>query len=210
MNDQLVDSAETLQLLEKATSHRVDALESLFQRHVPAIRRSIERRVDSRLRPRLDASDIVQETRKYAFQNFDDFMARRPMPFRLWLLKTAYQRLTNIERDHIATAKRSVAREVPLPDRSSMTLASVLVGKTVSPSNELLRNEIAATVRRCLAELPEQDRQILFLRNFDGLSNLETATLLGLKPETTKKRCTRALLRLRALLEAEGLGEEDV
>ena len=207
MTGQLQDSAETSALLERVADGDDEAFERLLRRHTPSIRKSVQRRLNPHIRSRADASDVVQETRHYALKHFAKFVQNRPVPFRLWLLKTAYQRLKDIEREHLATAKRSVAREVPLPDRSSIALANALIAPTQSPSRQAQQKETAAKVRQCLAQLREQEREILFLRNFEGLSNTETAAILELNPETTKKRCTRALVRLRTLLAEAGIGE---
>ena len=65
-------------------------------------------RIDPRLRTRLDPSDIVQETQMVAFRRFDDFLARRPMSFRLWLRKTAQQQLCDAQRRHLERHRRSL------------------------------------------------------------------------------------------------------
>ena len=129
------------------------------------------------------------------------------MPFRLWLLKTAHQRLLDYERAHLR-ARRSVHRELPLPDQSSMALIGHLhIATTPTASAILQQREQAQLVRRCLALLSELDREILLLRVFDGLKNPEVSVLLELPPATTKKRFTRALLRLKGHLRQAGLSE---
>ena len=60
-------------------------------------------------------------------------------------------------------------------------------------------------MRQALLYLPVDDRELLLLRNFEGLSNLEVAELLGLEPAAASKRYGRALLRLRARLVESGL-----
>jgi RNA polymerase sigma factor (sigma-70 family) len=60
-------------------------------------------------------------------------------------------------------------------------------------------------VRRILARLPKRDREIIMLRNFDGLTHGEVSCLLEITREAAKKRYARALLRLHELLRAEGL-----
>jgi len=201
------DSSDTSRLLERARSGDTQALERLFQEHRPALRRAIERRLDPRLLPRVDVSDIVQDAHLEAFARLDSFLERRPMPFRLWLLKTAHERLLKLVRRHLDAAKRTVRREVPLPDRSSLYLAQRLVAGGATPSAQAHHNELAQQVRVALAELPETDREIVLLRNIEGLSNQEVSLLLEVAPEAAKKRYARALLRLRKALNAGGLTE---
>jgi RNA polymerase sigma-70 factor, ECF subfamily len=141
-----------------------------------------------------------------AFRRLEDYLRRRPMPFRLWLLKTAHERLMKIERYHLDASKRSAQREVPLPDSSSLYLGQ-LVARGSTPSVQLGRQELAQRIREVLAQLAEADREIIFLRNFDGLSNADVACLLELSPEAAKKRYARALLRLQQLFGKIGLTE---
>ena len=207
MSDVDSDSAETVRLLALAGAGDRAAFNELFDRYRGFMLHSAERRLSPRVRPRLDASDVVQEAHLDAFQRLGDFLRRRPMSFRLWLLKTVHERLLKIERRHLAAAKRSVDREVLLSDASSMDLARQFTSRGSSPSSPVQTEELAGRIRMILAGLSESEREIILLRNFDGLSNQEVAALLELNPETTKKRYSRALLRLESLMRNNGLTE---
>jgi RNA polymerase sigma-70 factor (ECF subfamily) len=204
------DSSDTSRLLERARLGDLGAFERLVERHRPALRRAVERRLDPKLLPRVDASDVVQEAQLEAFNRLDSYLDRRPMPFRLWLLKTAHEHLLKLVRRHLDTAKRTVLLEVPLPDRSSFLLAQQLVAGGPTPSDEAHRHELARRVRTGLAQLSETDRDIVLLRNFDGLSNSEVSQLLDVQPEAAKKRYARALLRLKKALTDGGLRESQL
>jgi RNA polymerase sigma-70 factor (ECF subfamily) len=119
---------------------------------------------------------------------------------------TAQQQLQKLRRHHIETGKRSVDREVRLPDRSSRLLARRLLA--AGPSNEYQRREETERVRRALDALREADREILALRRIEGLSNEEAATLLEISPQAAKKRYFRAVTRLRKVLREDSSGEE--
>src|SRR5690242_3688309 len=101
MDELPADSTETRRLLEQSEGGDSAAFERLFARHRPDLRRFIARRLDPRLRARLDPSDVVQETQLEAYQRLPDFFRRRPMPFAVWLRKTAYQRLLMLRRQHL-------------------------------------------------------------------------------------------------------------
>jgi RNA polymerase sigma-70 factor (ECF subfamily) len=60
-------------------------------------------------------------------------------------------------------------------------------------------------VRRAIAALPEADREVILLRNYEGLSNADAAAVLGLDVSAASKRYARALLKLRQLLNDNGL-----
>jgi RNA polymerase sigma-70 factor (ECF subfamily) len=66
MDELQPDSAETERLLQEARDGRAEAFDRLFARHRPYLRRVISLRLDPRLRPRVDASDIIQETQLVA------------------------------------------------------------------------------------------------------------------------------------------------
>jgi RNA polymerase sigma-70 factor (ECF subfamily) len=199
------DSAETQRLLERVQTGDRQAFDQLFARHRPYIREVIDLRLDSRLRARLDPSDVVQETELEAFRRLPDYLRRRPMPFRLWLRKTAHERLAMVHRRHVQARRRSVGREVALPANSSLQLARQLLASGASPSQQLARDELAGRVRQAVARLSESDREILLMRSLEGLSNQEAAQVLQIEPATASQRYGRALLRLRKLLLADGL-----
>ena len=130
------------------------------------------------------------------------YLGQAPLPFRLWLRQIAQDRLLMLRRHHRGARRRSVTREAAWPDESSLAFARLLLGSGTSPSARLAASELAQRVREAVAQLPEADREVVLLRNFEGLSNQEVAQLLELRPATASQRYGRALLRLRKLLDA--------
>jgi RNA polymerase sigma factor (sigma-70 family) len=168
MTTTFLDSAETSRLLQLAESGNCTAVDELFERHLPDVKKSVRRCLRPQARPRFDSSDVIQETHEQARRQLADYLKRRPMPFRLWLLKTAHQRLVDFERTHLQAAKRAVDRELPLLDASSIELAEQVAVSGPSPSDASAQQERARIVRRCLARLDECDREILLRRIFDS------------------------------------------
>jgi RNA polymerase sigma-70 factor (ECF subfamily) len=201
------DSAETQRLLRRIHGGDRQAFEKLFARHRPYLRQVVDLRLDPKVRARVDPSDVVQETHLEAFRRLPDYLERRPMPFRLWLRKTAYERLLMLQRHHVQAQRRAIGREVALPDRSSVQLFRQLLAPGSTPSQQLARAELARRVRLAVAQLVEIDREILLMRNLEGLSNHEVAQVLEIEPAAASQRYGRALLRLRKLLLAGGFSE---
>jgi RNA polymerase sigma-70 factor (ECF subfamily) len=201
------DSEETRRLLEQIRRGDGRAFDQLFARHRPYLCRLVELRLDPQLRPRVDPSDVVQEAHLEAVRRAPGYLERTPMPFRLWLRQIAYDQMLKARRRHVDAARRSLGREVPLPERSSLLLARQLFAAGPSPSQELDQKEQARQLRRALAELPEADREILLLRTVEGLSYQEVGCLLGIEPAAARKRQGRALVRLHRLLCEGGLKE---
>jgi RNA polymerase sigma-70 factor (ECF subfamily) len=204
------DSDQTQALLRQIRAGDRRAFEPLFARHQPYLRRLIELRLDPQLRPRLDPSDVVQETHLEALHRVDAYLERPALPFRLWLRQLAIDRTLKARRQHLGTARRSLHREVPLPAHPSLTLAGELLSPGSTPSQQLDRRELARRLRLAVAQLPEPDREMVVMRHFEGLSNQEVACLLGIDPGTASKRHGRALLRLHRILSEGGLTESQL
>ena len=201
------DSAATRGFLAQVAQGDREALGDLLQRHRPRLCAFIEARLDVRVRSRLDPSDVVQEVQLEVVRRMDDFLDRRPMPFHLWVRKTAYERLLKVHRDHRRRARRSVDREVAWPDRSSLLVARPLLAGGSSPSQHLAAQELADHIGRAVAELAEPDREVLLMRHAERLDYAEIAGLLDITAEAARQRYGRALLRLRKVLKEHGLLE---
>jgi RNA polymerase sigma-70 factor (ECF subfamily) len=201
------DSPETDALLEAVRHGNMPALERLLIRHRDELRSFVEMRLDPRLAARVDPSDVVQEAQIEIVRRIDDFLKRRPMPFRLWARKTAYERLLALHRHHIGRARRSVRREAVLPDRSSLLLVQPLLRNGSTPSQRLEARELADQVAQVVGELSETDREILLLRQAERMEFEEIACLLDIEPAAARKRFGRALIRLQQRLSDRGLLE---
>lgn len=201
------DSARTRALLDEVAAGNQPALERLLNRFQPDLLAFVECRIDPRVRARFNPSDVVQEAQLEVVRRMDDFLRRRPMPFHLWVRKTAYQRLLNLQRDHRRRAKRTVDREVVLPATSSARLAFPLIGREPSPSARLAAREAAERIGQAVATLTESDREILLMRHVEDLPYEEVACLLDIDPAAARKRYGRAMIRLQRVLSDFGLLE---
>ena len=181
MDELIPDSAVTCGLLKRVRAGHRHALDHLLARHRPDLLRFVELRMDPKMRGRVNASDVVQETHLEVCRRLGDFLRRSPMPFHVWLRKTAYERLLMARREHVEAAQRAVGREQPLPDRSSLLFARRILARDSTPSQRLKRRELARRLHRILAELPDGDREILVMRNLEDRSYQEIACILDIK-----------------------------
>jgi RNA polymerase sigma-70 factor (ECF subfamily) len=111
-----------------------------------------------------------------------------------------------IHRRHLGAAMRDAGREVSLyrgalPQASSASLAARLMGRFTTASQAALRAERQVQLQAVLNGMDPMDREILALRHFEGLSNAESAEVLGLSKTASNNRYVRALGRLRDVLE---------
>jgi RNA polymerase sigma-70 factor (ECF subfamily) len=201
------DTRETQDLLDRAARDD-SAIDELWERYRPALRRMIGLRLDHALARRLDASDVVQDVLLKAHQRLADYLHNPSIPFHLWLRQIAYDHVIDAHRRHHA-AKRSLGRERPLAagpiigthdDCSSLDLAAQLRDPALTPAAEALRRELENRFQAAIGRLDEGDREIILLRHFERLSNSEAALALGLSEPAAGMRHLRALRRLRAIL----------
>jgi RNA polymerase sigma-70 factor, ECF subfamily len=182
-----------------------DACDRLLGMHRERLKRMVAVRMDRRLAPRVDPSDIVQDALAEANLHLGDYARDRPIPFYPWLRRLVWERMVAMTRRHIGSSKRSVIREEPktmkLPDESASDLVGLLVASGTSPSGRLSREELRDRVQASLLSLEPDDCEVLILRYLEQLTTKETAAVLGLSESGVKSRLMRALIRLRGKLD---------
>jgi RNA polymerase sigma-70 factor (ECF subfamily) len=203
------EASETEDLLHRIVQADPWAVDELWERHRPALRRMIALRLDEALSRRVDASDVVQDVLIRANQRLPDYLRNPSMPFHFWLRQIATDQIIDVYRRHRRSGKRSLDRERPLTaerapgladDRSSLDLAAQLRDPSPTPAAEAIRHELERRFHEALSRLDDDDREIILLRHFEQLSNGEAARALGLSDPAAGMRHLRALRRLRALL----------
>lgn len=198
-------SEETVQLLSGAEGGDIGAVNRLMNRHRDALKRLVRMRMDKALARRVDASDVVQDVMFEASRRLNDYLREPKMPFHLWLRQLAKDRIIDMHRRHREAQRRSVDREQPLEspqfaDRSSLNLAAQLRDHELTPAAENIRRELRTRFLTAMEQLSEDDRDMIFMRHFEELTNSEVATSLGLSAPAAGMRYLRALRRLKAIL----------
>jgi RNA polymerase sigma-70 factor (ECF subfamily) len=84
---------------------------------------------------------------------------------------------------------------------SARALLGALGSRVPEPGEEFQRNELRGNVRAAIANLPGNERDVLLLRVFEGLSFAEIAQVTDVPVPTAKSRMIYALRRLRPMLE---------
>jgi len=203
-----VQKPDTEDLLRQSGQGDREARGRLLARHRDRLRKMVAWRLDRRLAPRVDPSDVVQDVLVEADRKLDGYLQDRPLPFYPWLRTLAWERLAALYRRHVRVRGRSVLREEPgilnLPDASAAELAARLITSATSASQQAIRREVRERVRHVLGTLSERDREVLVLRHLEQLSVADTAAVLGVTPGAVKVRHLRAVERLRKRLEQAG------
>lgn len=161
-------------------------------------------RLDRKLRGKLDASDVVQQTLLEAHQAMESFRGQDIATQAAWLRQILARNLANAVRD-LGRAKRDVNRERCLQtglDDSASQLECWLAGDQSSPSQQAERHERALQLAQALTELPENQREAVVLRHFHGCSLAEIAEELKCTTAAVTGLLHRGLKNLRKSLNA--------
>jgi RNA polymerase sigma-70 factor (ECF subfamily) len=206
------NSTETNELLRRAAGGDQQGWTTLLAQHHDRLRRMIALRLDHRLRGRIDASDVLQETYLEAAAHLADYLRQPEVPFFLWLRSVAGNKLLALHRRHLGTQMRAAGRELSLhrgqlPETSSAALAAQLLGHDTRPSEAAIRAEMKLRLQEALNAMDPLDREVLTLRHFEQLNRAETARELGISEAAGAKRYLRALDRLKDVLLGMGLGD---
>ena len=188
-------------LMAQVRAGDASAFEALCDRYSPLLRRHLLRM----LRDADAAEDQLQETLLRVWTHAAQWDGRGTP--RAWLFRIA----TNLALNYVRTIRRR--RQQPLdippdpdePDQEPEVPSWMIDTVSLGPDAALELAERHALLRRLLAELPDEKREVLRLIHDDELEIGEVARTLGIPPGTVKSRLHYATQRLaRAWREAEG------
>jgi RNA polymerase sigma-70 factor (ECF subfamily) len=170
----------------------------VLEEHRPALLAMLRRRIDPALGGRLDADDILGDVAQAACRRWAWFKGQSAVGAYVWLYGLARERLIDAWRRH-AGPQRDHHRDQPWPDHSSVQLGLRLVAPGTAPSAAAARAEDCERVRQAMGLLRTADRDILWMRQADGLSFREAAAVLGVTENAATVRYARALRKLKDL-----------
>src|SRR5262245_23742801 len=202
---------EPAQLLAEARQGRGESLGNLLELYRNYLALLARTQIDLHVQGRVDASDLVQETFLDACRDFRQFRGTSEAEWVAWLRQVLIYNLARVVQTQVVAQKRSTRREVSLErhlealDRSSGRVEAALVGRHSSPSGPARRRERAALVADHLARLAADHREVIVLRNLEGLPFAEVARRMGRSAGAVRVLWVRAVDQLRQLLEAEEL-----
>jgi RNA polymerase sigma-70 factor, ECF subfamily len=195
-------------LLAKARAGEPGPLDELFSRCRGYLGLVARAQVESWLRAKVDASDLVQESLLDAYRGFRGFRGTTEAEWLAWLKQIVNHNAANFVRHYGTTGKRRVGREVPLavgaPGSSAAAVDPADPGE--SPSQQVMRKEREWQVAEALGHLTEDHRDVIVLRNLQRLPFDEVAARLGRSRPAAQMLWMRAMHALQQALEAESSG----
>lgn len=148
-----------------------------------------------------EAKDITQESFVRAYSHLEGF--RGQSKFSSWL----YQIALNLCRSKL---RRQQARPtVSIDDREEDNPLWALPDERAAPDEQTFEKERAVAVREALAQLPEAQRTVIILKEYNGLKFREIAEILDTPESTVKSRLYHGLENLaRALGHLQAGGKQ--
>jgi RNA polymerase sigma-70 factor (ECF subfamily) len=205
---ELMSVSQTLGAGEDALLTRLregdrDVLGDLFGLHRPRLWRMVRFRMDGRLLARVDPDDVLQEAFLVGSRRIESFLTESGASLFVWLRLIVMQTLCDMHRHHVGAKMRDARRDVALEavgSRTSVCLAIQLAGTITSPSQAAAGIELMGQLEQAIASMAEIDQEIIALRHFEDLTNLETAEVLKITPQAASNRYVRAIGRLKEIL----------
>jgi RNA polymerase sigma-70 factor (ECF subfamily) len=185
----------TLSLLTRARAGDDEALNDLFGRYLPVLRRWASGRLPRWARDVSDTHDLVQETLLHTFRKIDAFDHRGEGALQAYLRQAVMNRI----RDELRRADRRPA---------ALALDSGRPDPGLSPLEAAIGAEVVERYEAALDRLSADDRELIVARVEFGMTYAELAQATG-KPSSDAARMAigRALIRLAEELRARPLAD---
>lgn len=171
------------------------AFDLLVRKYQHRIAKLVSRYVSDRA----EVEDVTQEAFIKAYRAINGF--RGDSAFYTWLYRIAI----NTAKNYLVSQGRRPPASDMETEEAELTEAGVSLRDVTTPERHLLADEIARTVERVIASLPEDLRTAITLREIDGLSYDEIAAVMDCPIGTVRSRIFRAReaidAQLRPLLE---------
>ncbi len=207
MADSFLDGPGVEELMAKAREGGGEPLGQLLQLYRNYLTILATTQLDRRLRRRMNPSDLVQETMLAAHCDFVKFRGNSERELLAWLRQILIHCLHHAIETHLKAKMRDVRREISVErvseamDRSVVNFVQVLADRGPSPSAPLRQRERVVALADQLAKLRPPYRDVIVLRNLQGLSFEEVADRMDRKPGAVRMLWLRAIDKFKEVYE---------
>ena len=194
-----VSSEEFKMLVGRGREGDSEAVGTLLSKYRNYLLLIANQDLDDMLKPKLGASDVVQQSMMLAQQNFDQFRGESEREFLGWL-KTILVNDIRDNRRQFSTQKRDAGLEVNMQDHS--VVKKNVFDPWLTPSSDAIERERAQLLANALGELSEDHRNVIELRNFQQLDFVEIGQRMDRSADAARKLWARAVETLQSNLAA--------
>jgi RNA polymerase sigma-70 factor (ECF subfamily) len=146
-----------------------------------------------------DAKDVAQDAFVRAYRSLESF--RGEAKFSTWLIAIVMNLCRN-KRRWWMRRKRLIVASIDAPvETEEDALESQVADPSPGPASQVASHETQARIAEALGMLDDDSREVVVLRDVQGLAYDEIARLLGCELGTVKSRLARARMKLRGLLD---------
>jgi RNA polymerase sigma-70 factor (ECF subfamily) len=192
-------NAQITTLIQRACEGDSDALGQLLEQHRPYLRMLAQRMLDARVTPRIDASDVVQQTCLSVYRKIADFQGDQTQ-FLAWLRQIHERNIQNAYRDHVQLQKRSVQREQTV-DQTAWSVSQLAPSLTSSPSQRLMMDERSVQLAAAIDQLTDEQATAIRLKFLEGCPVREVAHRMDRSVDAVGALIRRGLVQLKKILE---------
>jgi len=163
-----IDPTASVDLVRHGQHGDAGAVNELFVRYIPRVRRILSIKIAPRLRPVVDPDDVLQETLIVATRRLPELEVRTRSSILQWLAKIAEYQIKN-RLEYVHAQKRDLVRETPLGDEadSEDRPAAFVQATDPTPSQIYAREEMERLIDDQLHQLqPPEYREVIFLHDY--------------------------------------------
>jgi RNA polymerase sigma-70 factor (ECF subfamily) len=192
----------SLELIGRASTGEVEAVEALLQHYLPQLGGFVARRAGGDLRAHESVADLTQSVCREVLQSLRSgrLHFQDEPRFKQWLYRAALMKLANRRRhwrvagrDAVVLGPAGVDSEAPEPFVESGT-----------PSAEAAFHEGLERFADAFEQLDPAQREVIALHHLEGLPHAEIARRMGCSESYSRSLLSRALARLARLAAASG------
>ena len=184
-------------LLSHARSGSLDAVGDLIEGYRNYLLLIANEDADERLRGKVGASDIVQESMMHAQQGFAQFNGGSDDELKAWL-RTILTNDLRKSRRSFETQKRNARLEVNVDEQSA--IGRRLLDENLTPSSEAIRQEKMKLLANAISGLPDDYQRVIRHRNLEQLPFEDIGAQMGRSAEAARKLWARAIEALKVAL----------
>ncbi len=202
---------DVVELLNEARSGASEQLGQLLEMYRNYLTILASTQINERLRSRVSPSDVVQETMLAAHCDIAKFRGTSEREFLAWLRQVLINTIHHAVEVHVKAQRRDVRREISieqmgaLMDYSAANFVHEFADPGPSPSAHVRRRESSVFLANQLAKLRPQYRDVIMLRNLQGLSFEEVAARMERSTGAVRMLWLRAIEKFRQVCEREEL-----
>lgn len=186
---------QTLQLIREAKTGDQGALNEVCGRYLDRVHHLVRFRLGGRLRQKVESMDIVQEVMLTAVKDIEQFDTKSESRFINWLARIVENTIRD-QIDYYLAQKRRMTKEDYPEEIADKNIHRV--------TYKMGSAEKMARLEKALDQLKDQQKEVIILKNYAGMTFKEIAALFDKKEDAVRMLFVRSMDKLTDLLAKQG------